>query len=571
MRLARHFLDDLWLGTVLLILFSTLLAMALSVRGLLPQTAGIALPFGALAAAFAVWKQHRRHPCADGLPGDHWLWRWAACICFSLFALRAFSWLIFQKEEQIAVLSRNNLGDLPLHIQYIQFFAHGAPLWPANPIHAHSTIGYPFGMDYFNAILDVCGFPLWHALIITGLVCSLATGIALHRWGRAFGLAGFLFNGGAAGLAIFATAKWEDYQAAVDWKNIPLALFVTQRGFLYALPAGLLLLTHWRGMLASPEASSRRLPLSLQWLIYATMPLFHIHTFIFLSAMLAGFAFFGKNKQLFWWLGIAAFFPATGLVWLLTDGFRAASHLAWLPGWMQGETFSASYWLRNFGALPFFAAWLVYILVRKRASAELIWVLPALGMFVMTLFIKFSPWEWDNTKLMMWSYLVILPFLWKALLERTHILVRATSCFLLFASGFVSLFGGLGSGEKGYEIADGAAALGVAQTVKGFPILETFAAAPGYAHPLVFAGRRLALGYHGHMVGHGIPYDAEKKAMDRLMLGAADWQQAAATLGVRYIYWGPEEERTWPKSEKPWVAAAELVATESWGEIYKLP
>ena len=48
------------------------------------------------------------------------------------------------------------------------------------------------------------------------------------------------------------------------------------------------------------------------------------------------------------------------------------------------------------------------------------------------------------------------------------------------------------------------------------------------------------------MVGHGIPYEKQRQAMDDLMLGRDNWKSAAKFLGVRYIYWGADEERTWP-------------------------
>ncbi len=574
MRLVRHFLAHLWVATVSFLCFSTLFALSLSVHGLNATNAAIALTLGSVAAALAVWKTHL--PTSQREPGceDMWPWKSAVCIAFVLFTLRAFLWLIFLKGDQIAVLSRNNLGDLPLHIQYIRFFSHGAPLWPVNPIHAHSSIGYPFGIDYFNALLDVLGVPLFNSLIVTGVIGSLVAGVALYRWGRAFGLAGFLFVGGVAGFAIFHNGKWIDYQQDMDWKSIPLALFVTQRGFLYALPAGLLLLTHWRRMQSAESNGTplkNRLPIWLEVIIYATMPLFHIHTFLFLSVMLGALAVFGKKRKSFIQLGLASFLPATVLMLFLTDNFHAASSLAWQPGWMQGAHFSATYWLRNFGALPFLIVGLIVMLVRRPDREAWLFVSPALLMLVATLFIKFSPWEWDNTKLMMWSVIVLLPYLWKSFLAKTPMLVRVAGCLLLFTSGFISLWGGLGSTEQGYDIADQSVVLSVAQTVENIPILETFAAAPGYAHPLVFAGRRLALGYHGHMIGHGIPYEAEKRAMDCLMNGGDDWQAAAKSLGVHYIFWGPEEEKTWPVSEKPWVLTSELVATESWGEIYKLP
>jgi hypothetical protein len=44
------------------------------------------------------------------------------------------------------------------------------------------------------------------------------------------------------------TLKFLDYQGGnkIAWKSIPLSMFVTQRGWLYAIPAALVLLWHWR-------------------------------------------------------------------------------------------------------------------------------------------------------------------------------------------------------------------------------------------------------------------------------------------------------------------------------------
>ena len=54
-------------------------------------------------------------------------------------------------------------------------------------------------------------------------------------------------------------------------------------------------------------------------------------------------------------------------------------------------------------------------------------VFPALAVFVICCFVKFAPWEWDNTKLMIWSYLAILPFLWSELMAHWPALAAATS------------------------------------------------------------------------------------------------------------------------------------------------
>lgn len=583
MPLLRRYLESCWVAWVVFLLVSTLTAFLFSWSGLTRGSAALALILGAATAIGSIWWVNLSDRHQDPVHDGHWFWRGAIWIAFALFGLRAFLWLIFQKGESIAVLSRNNLGDLPLHIQYIRFFSQGATLWPDNPFHSGAKMGYPFGVDYFNALLDICALPLWPALILTGLLGTAATAIALYRWGRAFGMAGFLFNGGAAGLVFFSTGVWQDYQQGVDWKSIPLALFVTQRGFLYALPAGLLLLVHWRRMHSRDERPAKSLPFWLEWLIYATMPLFHLHTFLFLSIVLGWLALFGVRRARLWGLLGISLLPASLLVWFISDGFRAGGHLAWAPGWMQGKEFTWTYWMLNFGAFPLFFLALIGLLWRQRrsslpaekadAQAALLFLLPTFLVFVATLFFKFSPWIWDNTKLMAWSYLVFLPWLWQYLLKTGNAPVRTVVCLLLFSSGFVSLWGGLGRSETGYKLASLPDVLEIESAIRDIPIEQVFASAPEYAHPLVFCGRRLALGYHGHMIGHGVPYLSHKKLMDQFMTGGSEWEKAREALKIDLVFWGKAEEKRWPVSEKPWAndpTIADLVAGGVWGEIYQL-
>src|SRR5207245_1470513 len=74
-------------------------------------------------------------------------------------------------------------------------------------------------------------------------------------------------------------------------------------------------------------------------------------------------------------------------------------------------------------------------------------VFPAALIFLIACVVMFAPWDWDNTKIMIWSYLVVLPFLWSHLIARFDAPLRVAICFFLFFSGFVSLFGGLGQGD----------------------------------------------------------------------------------------------------------------------------
>jgi len=61
-----------------------------------------------------------------------------------------------------------------------------------------------------------------------------------------------------------------------------MALFATQRGLLYALPAGLALLISWRSRLfGAQDEREWRLPLWGEVLLYGSMPLFTCTHFSF--------------------------------------------------------------------------------------------------------------------------------------------------------------------------------------------------------------------------------------------------------------------------------------------------
>ena len=168
----------------------------------------------------------------------------------------------------------------------------------------------------------------------------------------------------------------------------------------------------------------------------------------------------------------AAVIPASFFVWLVTDHFRAASVLQWHPGWAQdSQEFAAPFFRMGgtanfgsstmFGALlqktwngviaPFFQFWLtnfglwiplalgLLALVGwriwksgwrwgDRPPADVAFVVPAVLIFAIGYFFKTAPWEWDNLKLMVWGYFLMLPFLWSDILGRGAFPERAAMC-----------------------------------------------------------------------------------------------------------------------------------------------
>jgi hypothetical protein len=536
-------------------------------------------------------------PAGEPLGSSHkryrHVWLWVMAACFALFALRSFCWLLYIDGEQLRIQSPNNLGDLALHIAFIKNLAGGVALWPDNPIYVFSKLRYPAGIDLFNGLLGLVHVDLTRGLVWTGLIASLATFYACFRWAGAFGVAGFLFNGGIAGFEFLRTLKFIDYQGGktIAWKSIPLAMFVTQRGLLYAIPAGLLLLWSWRERFRQTEMEDRRrapLPFWVELSLYASMPLFHVHTFLALSAVLVCLFICG-DLPIRWHIAIliaGALLPATFFVWLISDNFHAASMLEWKPGWVMhdsdfGRPTIFQFWFDNFGVfipltLCLFAVcswrlWKSEIKWNEKLPEETAFLLPAAAIFVSGLLFKFAPWEWDNLKLMMWGYFLVLPFLWTQLIARWRVPVRVGVCIALFGSGFVSLFGGLAAGRPGFGLAERGELDAVGVAVRKLPAEARFAAYPTYNHPLLLQGRKVVLGYPGHLWTQGFNnYENVERKLRDLMEGAQNWREIARALRVRYIFWGREELLNYPASKRPWEATAPRIASGPWGAIYDL-
>jgi hypothetical protein len=596
------------------------------------------------------------------------IWFWAVAFCFAMFAVRSFCWLLYIDSSELKIQSPNNLGDLSLHLTMIKNFANGVPLWPDSPIFVFSKLRYPAGIDLFNALLSLVHVDLLIGLVWVGLLSSLAIFYGFYRWGGTFAVAGFLFNGGIAGFQFLKTFKFLDYQGTaadiahkpIAWKSIVLSMLVTQRGWLYAIPAGLLLLWHWREKFFSPPTvagadssavglakaddpgsiqgndpgqttavnargyNKGPLPWWVELSIYAAMPLFHLHTFIALTIVLSVGLFFERVTGLDIFRGapirrhaaamlIAAFIPATFFVWLTTDQFHAASVLKWHPGWAQDSTEFAApffrlgpkdwgsstgpglllqkawngviapffqFWLPNFGLWVPLALGLVGLCGWRiwkgkwrwgdRPPADIAFVLAAVVIFAFGYFVKTAPWEWDNLKLMVWGYFLILPFLWSDIIGRWAFPERAATCLLLFGSGFVTLLGGLSAGHPGFGLIERARLDHIGTALRPLPVEARFATYPTYNHPILLQGRKVVLGYPGHLWTEGFDYGKANDQLTALMNGAANWRDTAKALGVRYIFWGQDEKTNYQSSSRPWEATAFLVASGDWGAIYDL-
>jgi hypothetical protein len=544
--------------------------------GLTTSTSLVALSLGLVLAAVPLFF-HRGGAKLEA-PNRRHLIAISLSVFFLLFALREFSQVIFVANDEVRVISPNNLGDICLHLAHINYLASGPHFWPENPIFAFDQLRYPIGLNLFNAELKLIGIEPKPGIILVALLGSLLTLRALFLFNGSFGVAAFLFNGGLAGFHFFQSWTLKDYQADLAWKSIPLAMFVTQRGLLYAIPAGLLLLHHWKTTLLDRRLE-KGIPFWAEWLLYCSMPLFHLHTFLFLSFLLFWWFLFGDPNWRGHFLRLILFsvIPATFFVYVVT-GFAKTGAIGWQLDWMAGPHEAPWwFWLRNFGFfLPASLALLIYLLIPAKPLARdarqriRLLFFPSAAVFLACSVIKFAPWEWDNTKLFFWAYLVIMFCLWEAFFTKWHPLLRVPVIFGLFFSGFISLVGGIFANPEGYGIGRASEWQQVADATRSFPANTVFATYPTYNHPVLVNGHRVVMGFPGHLWSHGLNYRPVEVKMTDLMNSETGWQDLAKELGVDYLFWGPFEATNYPDSQKGWEKTCPLVAEGPWGRIYDL-
>jgi len=529
--------------TAVAVAVTTAVILAFCWGGLSMHSAALSLVFGLGAGSIAFLTT------GDNNPRRVSSWDIVLLVIFALASLRAFLWLFYPVADEWRVLSPNNLGDISKHIQIIRYLANGTPFWPESPFFNQGSLNYYIGVDLFNSLLLLIGVPLQQGLIWTGLIGASLTAWALWRWGGAFAIAMLLFNGGLAGLVIFQTGFLDDFQSPLAWKNLFLSMFITQRPLLYALPGTFFILSAVRDdFFRSPSG----VPSWIVWLIYATMPVFSLHAFAFLSVTL-GVIFLicpASRTRLFRFVR-AAVLPATVLVFFVTGGFTQETGGHWHPGWLQDSaewvvwqeqrfgftlksyTSAALFWLVNFGiALPLLLLVAIkFITNRDREGASFAGT--GIVVFLICCFFSFAPWAWDNTKFFIWAWIACAPYIW-SVMANYPMAIRVVLCFSLFASGAMSLAAGL-DGRHGYGLVGRSKLANAEANLRDVPLLDRIATDPTHTNPVVLLGRPVVCGYEGMLWAHGLDYRETYQNLTDVLAGRDRDQEKARIIGADWI------------------------------------
>jgi len=511
-----------------------------------------------------------------GIPGKFEMFLFALLL---LFATRQFAFLLTPSPTGIHTLNQNNLGDLPCHINYIRAMAGGAVFPIPNPEFASEPLRYPFGIDLYNALWESLGIPLPSHLFLTGILLS-ATSLVVLRWfGGWWTISAFFLGGGAAGALSSADAL--SVTSAIDWKNLFLSVFVTQRGVLIALPVGCLLLQAWRLHVSDRTPLDTRVQCILG-VTLGLLPFFHAHTFVAVSLFLLLTSLQEQGVGGFRKLALSpflatAFLPATYFVLSTSDRMQKAKIIGLEP-FLQKNAAFPSLWSQlwsNFGLWLILPAALGFILFYSRKTpgkqTEMFRLVSLVLVFIVFLSINFAPWPWDNIKLLIWPYLLLAQLAGELLDPLSPFFVRLALFGGFSISGLTSLFNSFGPPSliarelyKKTDLNDTEGAL------KNLPPDSVFIAAPDFNHALTYFGRFRVLGYEGHLFSHAVDYRRTAQKQQAIFTGDPRWRELVGELHASHIFWGPAERALFGNANREWMSELENVSLVPGVAVYRI-
>ena len=462
---------------------------------------------------------------------------------FILFAgLQHFLYLLYYDRHALKTLHANNFGDLTMHIQYIRSIAHGSQFWPYNPGFAGDLLRYPIGMDLYNALLETLGVPTDSHLFLVGIIMTLAAVSMLHRWMGWLGVGAFFLNGGLANWQCLREERLYDFQNTVAWKNFFLSLWITQRGFLFAIPAGVYVIKMMTETILGERHLSRYEKI-VCIVLWSALAWFHLHTFFILSLTLGISILLYRRFRLL--LEIVLPVAAAGciFVWFSTDGLSRAKILHTQWGWVAGEENLLKFWFMNLGPWLLLSFAGIFLVLKKSYAHLRPFAVVFVLLFFLFTWLMVAPWDWDNTKVLIWLYLLIVWISWRTWVKHlSPVFAFLTGCILFF-SGTLAVVSSLPGNSQGVQLYKAEELWESKSALMDLPKDAVLAIVPDPNHPAMFWGANVAMGYPGHLWAHAIDYGERERRLERIFKGESNWFTLAKDIGITHIYWGANEKR----------------------------
>ncbi|MCA1622186.1 MAG: hypothetical protein LC778_00005, partial [Acidobacteria bacterium] len=411
------------------------------------------------------------------------------------------------------------------------------------------------------------------------------------------------------------------------WGNSLVVLFITQRSLLLGMPLTLIVLQKLWEIFTTETQKHREeiyrneqdrqneksfsifhFPFSifLIGLLAGTLPLVHVHSLVVLFVVSAFLFFFSLNKWREWIafaLGVTVI-AVPELVWAMTG---SATHLTefvdWHFGWDKKNEIFLVFWLKNLGLfIPLLLSGIFLTQSYKNAEGEkekrrkaeeesktigqkspflpfslsprlFLFYIPFVFLFIVSNAVKLAPWEWDNIKVLIYWFVVSIPFVALALawLWQKNLILKivAVACFVVLTfAGALDVLRTV-SAQINYKVFD-KDAVKIAEQIKQKTAPNAlFLNAPTYNSAVVLSGRRSLMRYVGHLSSYGIDYSERETDLKRIYAGDARARILLDKYQIEYVLISPEETSSLTVKENFFVKFP-VVAEAGQYKVYKI-
>src|SRR3990172_8000446 len=497
---------------------------------------------------------------------------------FTTIFCRLFYRTVIWKSDGLYVGLTNNYGDLPLHMAYITSFVWGNNIPPQDPSYAGEKLVYPFLADFLSAIFLKLGLNFKDMLFIPGLLLTIAfDGILYYftyrltkkRFAAIISLFIFFFAGGFGfyyffqdlvnaphSLWSFLTHLPRDYtkieRLNYHWITPLTCLNVPQRAFLFGFPITILILS----LLYTGIEHKKWREFLFAGILAGSLPLFHTHSFLamLMVTIPLGLIFWDWRRWFLFFM--PAFVLSLPQVLYLSEHVGGGEFFKPSFGWMAGKENYFWFWLKNTSLFwPVIIGGFAVIFVRANSRSPLqlgFYSLPFLILFLLPNLVLFSPWNWDNIKILIYWFLGVTPIAactMTYLYENKRYKITSRIGFFIIMV-FLTISGAIDifkyaiapvNGSKEFSVEE----IELAKRISiETPADAVFLNAPVHNHLVFLSGRKAFMGYPGHIRSHGYKGgQMRENDIKRMLRGKPDAFQLIDKYKPDYVIVGPHERR----------------------------
>lgn len=502
---------------------------------------------------------------------------------FALLDFSIFGFLFWHFAKEMLIVKPqgwfvgqvNLYGDLVFHIGLINKILVSKKILPDSPIYAGDKPNYPIFADLITALVSKI-FGIDFALFLVTFMAGLLVIYLSRKFVLTFlknekivfiTLLLFFLNGGLGfyyffqdltisnkPLLSFLTSMPHEYTDLKDkgywWINNYLAYFLPQRGFLFAFPITLTVFL----LLYTGLQKSKRSFFILAGLLSGVLPIVQAHS-LFVIFIVSAYAFLAttisskfKRQIIINWLifGIITLLIAYILFIQITSNTKALESIRFDPGWTSKENIFW-FWFKNLGIFaPLLTVSTIWLFKNNKHLFSL--YVPFLLIFILSNIFVFQPWEFDNSKLLIYWYfassIVVAYFLNNVLFSENFLKKSVGIIIILVAifAGTLDIFRTF-TPSTSYQIFS-QPDLFLASTIKRQTPQDTiFLTAPVHNHPIpALTGRSTLLGFYGWVWSHGLSYQQRAIDIEKIYIGDETAVGLIKKYKVSYITVGPHEK-----------------------------